>query len=398
MPQRDILTSRAPDSISRYFQLVIWLVVAFFLLVTLKNMVEIVPAEKIMVVQGLFSGKLVWFTTPGPKYQGCGKVTKYSRRDIYEFEIPVRFNDGGHGTIQGSVQYELPLDAEHLNQIQLKFGSQRAVESALIQTVTNKAVYMTGPLMSSKESYAEKRNYLISYIEDQISNGVYKTISTEKKVIDQMTGQEKTATVVEIVQKGGVPERQEEATLREFGIRTFNFSIMSLPYDEAVEKQIKSQQQLAMDVQTAMVEAKKSEQNAITAEKNGEAAAMKAKWEQEVIKARAVTEAEQQLEVAKLNKAAAEQTKQQLILQGEGEATKRRLVMSADGALQIKVDAWLKAQEYYAAALQNYKGNWVPTVQMGDQGKNANGAMDLVNLLTATTAKQVGLDLGMQTK
>ena len=115
-------------------------------------------------------------------------------------------------------------------------------------------------------------------------------------------------------------------------------------------------------------------QNAITAAKNGEAEAMKSKWLQEVIKARVVTEAEQQLEVAKLNRAAAEQTKQQLILQGEGEATKRRLIMQADGALALKLDAWIKSQELWSAAAANYKGNWVPSFVMGEQGGQANGA------------------------
>lgn len=41
---------------------------------------------------------------------------------------------------------------------------------------------MTGPLMSSKESYAEKRTNLIRFIEDQISNGVYKTAQKDIKV------------------------------------------------------------------------------------------------------------------------------------------------------------------------------------------------------------------------
>ena len=34
---------------------------------------------------------------------------------------------------------------------------------------------MTGPLMSSKESYAEKRNELLRLMEDQVQRGVYRT-------------------------------------------------------------------------------------------------------------------------------------------------------------------------------------------------------------------------------
>jgi hypothetical protein len=70
---------------------------------------------------------------------------------MYRFEMPVRFNDGGHATMKGSVQFEMPLDVQHLNEIQYKFGSEDAIKTQLIQTVVNKSVYMSGPLMSSRE-------------------------------------------------------------------------------------------------------------------------------------------------------------------------------------------------------------------------------------------------------
>jgi len=391
------LRSNIPLDIGRGMNLLVWVGVLLLLVIASFNMWEMLDADKIMVVQSPVKGRLTWHTTAGIKWQMVGKYTKYNKRDIYKFEIPVRFNDGGHGTIIGSIQYEMPLDAENLTKLHTKFGSQKAVETALIQTVTNKAIYMTGPLMSSKESYAEKRNYLIRYVEDQISNGVYKTVSHEQKIIDQMTGQEKTATVVDISMKDGAPDRQEEAVLKEFGIRTFNFAIEKLPYDEAVERQITAQQGLAMDVQTAIASAKKAEQNAITAEKNGEAEAMKSKWDQEVIKAKMVTEAEQQRDVAKLNKEAAEYIKQKLILEGEGEARKKQLVMQANGALEQKLEAWVAVQQYYANALSNFKGNLVPGVVMGDGAKGAN-AVNLIDLLTAKTAKDLSLDMDMSGK
>lgn len=397
MAPRDSISSRLPTSVSAGIHAVVWSVAIVLMIFASFNLWENLDADKIMVIQSPVKGSLTWHTSAGIKWQGLGKVTKYQKRDIYEFEIPVRFNDGGHGTIVGSIQYEMPLDAENLAELHTKFGSQRAVESALIQTVTNKAVYMTGPLMSSRESFAEKRNYLIRYVEDQIANGVYRTTSKEVKVIDQMTGQEKTATVVEIVQEAGVPVRQEEAVLQEFGIRTFNFAISSLPYDQAVENQIKAQQSLAMDVQTAIAAAKKAEQNAITAEKNGEAEAMKSKWEQEVIKARVVTEAEQQRDVAKLNMEAAGFQKQKLILEGEGEAAKKRLVFSANGALEQKLEAWVAVNQAYAAALKEFKGPMVPSVVMTGDGKgsgmNASTVMDFIGV---KMARDLGLDMEMK--
>ena len=370
-------------------------VIGFVVLIACFKIFENLDANKIMVIQSPFSGKLTWHTSAGTKWQGFGKVTKYPRRAIFEFKTSVRFNDGGHGTMIGSVQYEYPLTPVHLTAIHSKFSNDAAVESQLITTVVNKAVYMTGPLMSSKESYAEKRNYLISYVEDQIQNGVYKTIQSEKKQADPMTGVEKMVTVVDIQQKNGLPERQEEAALKEFGIRTFNFSISELPYDQAVEAQIKSQQQITMDVQTSIASAKKAEQNAITVEKEGQALAAKARWEQEVIKARAVTESQQKLEVARLDAQAAEQKKREQILLGEGEAERKKLVMAADGALEKKLDAYVKVNELYADAIKGYQGAWVPSIVMGGDGKAASGANDLIELLKVKTARDLSLDVGV---
>lgn len=382
---------------------IIWLVVTMIGVIILSfcatSMFENVDADEIMVIQAPLSGELTWHINAGFKWQGSGTVTKYPKRSIYTFEIPVRFNDGGHGTMNGSIQYEMPLDSVNLTALHVRFGSAEAIQKQLIQTVTDKSVYMTGPLMSSKESYAEKRNYLIRFVEDQIAHGVYKTLSKEAKVLDPMTGAERNITVVDIVMKDGMPERQEEAVLASFGIKPFNFSISSLPYDEAVETQIKQQQQITMDVQTAIADAKKAEQRTITVTEQGKANAASAKWEQEVIKAKAVTEAEQKLEVARLDAQAAEQYKRAQIFRADGDAEYKQRVMAADGALQQKLAAYIEVNKNYATAISTYTGSWVPSIVMGGSGSlnNTNGAQTLIDLLTAETAKKLSLDLSVPT-
>lgn len=369
--------------------------------VTIPKWFVSVDADEIAVVQDPIDGDLHFYFDAGVKPQKFGSVTIYKKRSKYEFKNAVRFNDGGHGTVEGSVQYELPMLPDQMKRIHTKFSSQEGLESSLIKTVVDKSIYMTGPLMSSKESYAEKRNYLISYVEDQISGGVYKTTSKETKTIDPMTGAEKTVTIVEIVEdpETGRPARQEESSMKEFEIRTFNFAIDKLPYDSAVEKQIAQQQQIAMDVQTSIADAKKAEQRAITVAKNGEADAAKAKWEQEVIKAKAVTEAQQKLEVATLERQAAEQTKLKNILDGQGEAEKKRLVMSADGALTQKLDAWVKSQQFWASAFGQYQGNVVPSYYTGGgQGPVQNGAFYFMEIMAAKAARDLNLDMNVKKK
>jgi regulator of protease activity HflC (stomatin/prohibitin superfamily) len=305
----------------------------------------------------------------------------------------VRFNDGGEGHVSGSVAWEIPTDDASLTAIHTMYGNPHNLEQQLIRTVVEKSVYMTGPLMSSRESFAERRNELIRFIEDQISGGVYETVTETVKEKDPMTGIEKTVGYVRIVlDDAGAPMRQEASPLTEFHIRTFNLSLNQIRYDERVEKQIESQQRATMQVQTAIAQAKEAEQAAITAEKNGQAEAAKAKWEQEVLKAKAVTKAEQQLEVARLERAAAEQEKQKQILLGQGEATRRKLVMQADNALDARLAAYVKVNQAYATALQNIKQPIVPLVQSGkDGGGGGNGVQAFMDLLVAKTARELGV-------
>jgi len=169
--------------------LVILIIVAFFCSFSL---IENNDAEEIMVIQSPVSGELTWHTTAGMKWQGFGKVTTYQKRSQFWFSdqddqgselnqsIKVRFNDGGHGQISGSIAWEMPIDNANLTALHTKYGSQHAIEQQLVRTVVEKSVYMTGPLMSSKESYAERRNELIRFIEDQITLGVYKTRTFQK--------------------------------------------------------------------------------------------------------------------------------------------------------------------------------------------------------------------------
>jgi hypothetical protein len=357
------------------------------------QLIESVDQNEVMVVQYARTGELVWYTNGGMHLQWFGKVTKYPKRGVYEIEAPIRFNDGGHGTLNGSVQYELPLDAQHLTAIYTRFPDAESLKKSLIETVATKSVYMTGPLMSSRESYAEKRNDLIRYIEDQIDNGVYRTQQREVKIVDQLTGQEKSAVVAEIVLESGQPARQEAAVLKEFGIRTFNFSVKNLPYDETVEKQIKQQQEIAMGIQTSIAQARQAEQNAITAEQNGKAAAAQARWEQEVLKAKAVTAAEQQLAVAQLRNKEMDQYKESEVKRADADATYRRRIMEADGALEKKLATYQVVQQLWASAFQHFAGSLVPQVVSGGSVGQQNAALSFMDILTVKAARDLALDV-----
>lgn len=406
----------------RKFWIVMYVILGIFAIITVKSLVTVVAPDEIVGIQNPLSGHITWHTSQGPKLRMFGTLTHYPKSFTLWFSmkpsqggkadesLKTRFYDGGHGNISGSMQIDLPLDDDHLNMVRSKFPTPEALENNLVRTTLERSVYFAGPLMSSKESYGEKRGFLIFYIEDQAKHGVYQTSSQDVRAKD-VIGTERTLTVTKIVEDKSSPggmARQEISPFETYGIRAYNLNINNIKYDDVVEEQIQQQLAATMAVQTAVARSKEAEQNRLTAEQQGMATATKAKWEQEVEKAKKVTlaqqefevnelKAKQQLRVAELDRQAAEQTKLKDIALGEGESKRRTLIMAADNQLEKRLDAWLKAQELYANAIA--KQRWVPEIQMGaTTGTQGNAALDLVQLLTVKTAKELGLDITMQKK
>lgn len=386
------------------------IVILVFILVSFGRLVENVEADEIVIIQYPVSGELTFHTQPGWAFQKFGKATHYPKRGIYNFDgfvmnvgggqeegAKIRFNDGAEAAIQGSLQFDYPLDEDSLRNIHTLYGSAPAVQQQLIEVVTDKVLFMVGPLVSSKESYSERRTDLINWAEDQVNNGIYRTQSVEVEEIDSMTGEKRTVTRADILlDDDGNPKRQETAQLTAFGIIPRNFAVTGVVYPDVVRAQIATQQENIMAVETAIAEAKQAEQRTLTVEQQGKATAATEKWKQEALKAQAVTEAEQRLAVAELDQQTAGARKAEQILLGQGEAERKKLVMAADGALSIKIDAYKYAVDRWAQAIENYGGNWVPTIVMGSGDGAADagsGATTLLELLGVKAAKDLALDL-----
>lgn len=427
-------------------------------------MVETVGAEEIVVHEDIMGDLTVW-TEPGWKYKGLGHITRYSRSAQLDFlaaedgtagqAIPARFNDQGKAHIGGSVRFDLPLKHEAMLKLHKQFGSMEAVRKELVQQTIIRAVYFSGPLMSSRESAGERRSELISFIIDQSVRGVYKTEITDKDVedvlappikvvltrdvpvLDEETGKPllddegnpvlkkepfettKVATKkVKVVQpqkgKDGQILVQEESALTEFGIKLYNLTVSKILYDPKVKEQIDRQRAAIMDIQTKMAQAKAAEQEAVTAEKEGQARSARAKWEQEVKKATAITQAQQakavaleqaseskavalvnankKREVAEQDLLAAKLERQAQVERAKGQARAKKLILEADGALKQKLDAWITVQQAWAAAIGQQR--LVPEIQMGGSGAKAGEAgMTMMQILALKAARDLQLDM-----
>lgn len=372
------------------------------------SLFEVNHASKILVIQSL-TGSLHAYTTSGPKPQMGGTATIYDKRSQFSFSskknqgaesvdesIKVQFAEGGTAKVSGVLSWEMPSDEKSILDIHSLYGSQHSVDQQLVRPAIERALYLTGTLMTSSEAYSARKAEFLQAFEDQVRNGIYQTEAIEQKQQDPITGAEKTVKIVRILRDNGIPRRASESALTQFRITILPGSIDNFEWDGVVSKQIQEQQHAITQVQTAIAQAKEAEQKAITVAKQGEAEAAQAKWAQEKLNATLVSDADGKRRAAELNKQAAEFTKQEQILLGQGESERKRLVMSADGALDPKLQTWLKAQEMWASAFANYKGAVVPSVVSGGSGPNGNAAINFMEMLGAKAAKDLSLDLSVK--
>ena len=394
--------------------------------VMFDSLAETNQAGYVQVKQAAVTGTLTVRTDPGMYGQFFGTIHTYKEASTFYFtadhemgeardqSIAFTFMDGAQSTGSGSIRVLLPnTDPDAMIRIHRKFKSMDGVMVRLVFPAIRNAFFHTGPYMSAAESYAERRNEFSSLVKDQLLYGLLASEKEKTKVIDEITGTEKTVYVAKRVPcddgnkcvNGFV--RKEESVFHEFNMRLTNFVIDDIIYPKAVLDQIEAQRTARMDIITQQAEAKKEEAEALKEEAVGRknVAQSRAKElvekEQRIVraeadKAEAILKGEKVKAVAKLEKEAAEFEKKKQILLGEGEATRKRLVMSADGALEKKLAAQVEIQKVWAEAYS--KRNVPQTVFGGGTGHSDSEVQNLIKLMTVKSAKDLTLDTGVKSK
>jgi hypothetical protein len=327
--------------------------------------------------------------------------------------ISVRYSDGGTGTIYGKMRYSLPEQREDMLKVHAAFRSNNGVAYKLLKSVTEEAVNQTAALMKSEEGFDSKRSVFTQWAKAQIKMGLFKTEAQWISETDEVTGKVVSKQIAVVKMEKGIPQHYE-SELQEYGINLVGFQLNNPTFEKKTLDQIAEKRAATMAIITAKANAEKAKQDAITAEAQGKANVMTARYEKEVEKERAVTDAEkvaqvavikakQRVDVAKAAKDEAEQFKLKAgeiklanILEGEGQAEKNRLIIESDGALDKKIAAIVKINAAYADAMSQQK--WVPEIQMGSNGVSgdSSAATDMINLLTLQAAKAVNVDMSVQ--
>jgi len=394
---------------------------AAVMIIALDMTVGINDAGQRTVVQ-YPSGTLFVKFSPGVYFKWFGNAEEYNDVLTFDFStsedntasintngIPVRYQDGGTGTIHGKARFSLPTDRETMIALHKAFRSNEGVANKLITPIAEEGMNLTAGLMSSEEAYAEKRSTFTQWAHDQIAKGTFQTELKEVVVVDEV-GTELTKHVPVITYDDNGLAKHNTSDFTMYGITVSGFQITDWDFEPKTLVQIAARREATMAIITAKANAERAKQDSLTAEEQGKANVMTAKYEREVLKKQAIVSAEQDKEVAiitaqkfvdvaaqqlleaKQKRLAASEYKKMKVLQGEGDGEYKRLVMQADGALTQKLATYEAVMARFAEAVEKQK--WVPEIQMGATSANGGGstATALIDMLSVKTAKDLALD------
>jgi regulator of protease activity HflC (stomatin/prohibitin superfamily) len=413
--------------------------ILLFLLIASSQIVSNVAKGTYEVKQSWITGDVTAKMTPGwwwkigaiqdwpvaeTFYFTRGKDSKADSPD--DFSVLVQFNEGSDCNISGTARVTLPKGDREAVALTVNHGYRNweDVKEKLVRTQIRLALMLAANQMSARESYYDKRADFISMVSDQLTNGMYAYTEVEKEIEDPGTGK-KVTKVVKVIKKDkdGSPVRRGNP-FTDVGVSVSNLDIKGFLYSPKVQEQILKQQKAYMDIQTAVADAQKAEQEKLTAEAQGKANVATARYAEETEKIKAVvkaqkdkevaelgasrdksvaeTAAQRDLDVAMLNTKAAEQRKLAAILEAEGFAKATRLKMESDNYQALKVQAAVDIHRAYAEALSKRR---VPLIEgsaglidgkPGDGGMFASqkGLVDLMILKALGMKVDLGDDIG----
>jgi len=379
-------------------------VVAIVIIATLSSSIlETNESGYFQIKQAAITGDMSVRFSEGTYFQWFGKISPYKNvatvgigsekgegsADIEA--VPVIFNDGSKAEISGLVRIKLPNTEEDALRLKQEYsgGFEHFIRSGVVPIVNN-AVKLSANLRSAQDAYTTLALFQQA-VDDQLRNGIYITKS-DKVEIERSTGERETQRVTVIdYDENGQPMRMPNR-LQELGCEVLECVIDVPDFDPKVEEMIAARKDEAMKTELAKQAALRAQQDAITAEEQGKANVATAKYEKEVEKVKAVTDAEKTFEVEALNAKKAIETAKKIRAEGEAQAAANRALVSAGLTPEQKMEMQIKIADVVSKNIAN-----APTPQVVIGGGAGGATDDLMQVFGAERAielvKKFGVDI-----
>ncbi len=295
------------------------------------------------IMQAAITGTMSVHDEPGMYGKFFGTITTYQISDMNYFSksdleggageaaapIKVRFNDGGTADISGSIKFRLSLKEENQLLLHEDFKSYDKIQSDLIRQVITESLMQTATLMKAEESYSTRRSEFTAMAEEQIRRGIFETVA-EERIYTNLEGKKFIERTVKVkYDASGLAVVRKISPFVRYDIEILQFVIKDIDFDETIDALIAKKKEAEQQRIVAQANAEKAKQDAITAEEQGKARIAEARADEEVIKIKAVTQAEKEFAVAQLNRKKAEEDAIADLTKMEAEAQGAALLVRA---------------------------------------------------------------------
>lgn len=352
---------------------------------------------------GFFAKKQAWPNQISVSYTDTLFNGDYSLNDN-TIEIgtikDVRFNDATTASSSGITQYILPVSEKEMIAIHNAHKTPEAFVQRRLAPYTVECLKSSAQLMSSEMHYSGGRAQMTQDYMDQLKNGSYLLNVQETNIFDSSEMVRKRVYAVQIQTNEQGQRKRKFSSIKEYGVLVGDAQIIDVDYERKVDEMLGKKITAATDASVSKQRLMTAQQQQLTAEAEGKKQLMVIEYEQKQEQTKQVVAAQTLVELAKQDL-----LKQDIALQAsskeaakiktlaDANAYEKRTAFQANGALEQKLDAYKYVMAEAWKAIGSYQGNWVPTYQTGGATGSSNGAINMMEMLSAKAAKDLMIDI-----
>lgn len=351
-----------------------------------------------MYYAGFFSKQKEWPNQLSVSYMKEEAEESLDNTSMEIGKIPVRFSRGQGCTMMGIVQFILPNDEKQMLMIHNTHKIPEHLVSNRLMPYVKECLQSSAQLLTVEAHINGGRAQLSQDYLDQLQNGAYLIDVKESSQKDTNTGEMKTVYISTPKVSGGNVLRKF-SSIKEYGITVADAQITDVDYDALVDSMIVKNIESVTRASVSKQDLITAQQEAQTAKARGERELVTIEYEKKKEQTAQVVAAQTLVELAKqdlikqeIARQAAEKEAAKIMTLANAEAYSKAKIMAADGALDKKLAAWTSAQEFWANAFSNYKGNVVPQISTGGYN-NTNAAVNFMEIMGIKAAKDLNLEL-----
>lgn len=342
----------------------------------------------------------------------------------------IRFHDSVTANMRMTARFQLPENEEQFLPMAVAYRSQDNLINSSLIPIMQEAMRNSGRMYSAQEYIGGKggdfenavldqvRNgiYLLNIEEDRMSHGAQAITQADSRTIQQ----DQTVQVrVRIRRDSAGQEMRKDAQdhpLKKFGLVLVQANVQDVDPDPAFKDKLKEQREAAAQVAIERQNARKEEERKkrIIAQGEAEKAEKKIELEKQqierVIAGETKAKEAEQDQVKKITEATTRKREAEIEFErkqveletaklearriqtlAQAEADKRRLLMQADNALEKRLEAYVQVSAAFASAIRDKRLVPEVVVSSAGGGSSQSNATDLISLLMAKTARDLGV-------